>query len=67
VDNAGEGALKRNKMDELIKEMQEKGLISFVTKGKAQSVFNLLNILATTEPITTNEIDWACKLTLERN
>jgi len=54
-------------MDELIREMQEKGLVTFVTKGKAQSVFGLLNILATTEPITTDEIDWACKLTLVRN
>ena len=83
-------------MDDLINDMKRKGLVSFVSAGKAQAVFDLLNLMATTEPIetdpdwwelhliftadrpypfvpcdtipiTTDELDWACRLTLIRN
>lgn len=45
-------------MDELIKDMKRKGLISFASAGKAQAVFNLLDIMATTEPIETDTEWW---------
>ena len=37
-------------MDELIEDMRQKGLITFIAKGKAWTVFNLLHIFANTIP-----------------
>jgi len=54
-------------MDELINDMKRKGLISFISRGKAGSVFELVRILATTALYQPDEIDWACWLALIRN
>jgi len=54
-------------MDKLIEDMRRKGLVSFTSKGKSWAVFNLLNILATTEPIETDIDWWVLRLFLGRN
>lgn len=43
-------------MNELINEMQRKGLISFVSRGKSQAVFNLIKVMATTRPLENSDI-----------
>ena len=49
-------------MDELIKEMQGKGLITFKLRGKAKPVFDLLNLFATTTEYETDPIRfWICR------
>ena len=54
-------------MDELIEEMKKKGLISFRGAGKAKAAFQLLEILATTEPVETDKDWWVLRLWLRRN
>lgn len=54
-------------MDELIKQMRERGLVSFGGFGRALALFDLLNIMATTEPIETDTDWWLLRLWLIRN
>lgn len=51
-------------MDELIKQMREKHLISI---GKAQAVFSFIKLAAETTEYKPDEITWACILTMVRN
>jgi hypothetical protein len=46
-------------LDEMIKQAQEKGLISIsplAMRGKSDSVFGLLSIMARTKPLRTSDI-----------
>jgi len=52
-------------MDELIKEMQEKGLISIAPlrfQGKANAVLEFLSIMATTDPMETDLNWWGLRM-----
>jgi hypothetical protein len=49
-------------LDELIKQAQEKGLISvspIIMRGKSDSVFGLLAIMARTRPLFRSDITWS--------
>lgn len=54
-------------MDELINDVVKRGLVSFVSWGKAQAVFDFFKVLATTEPIETDSDWWILRLWLMRN
>ena len=43
-------------MDELIQGMRDKGLVFFVSNGKAWAVFNFIKVMAETRPITPQDI-----------
>ena len=51
-------------MDDLLKDIVKRGLVSFVSRGKAQAVFNFIKVLATTEPIETDREWWELYLLL---
>jgi hypothetical protein len=43
-------------MDELIKQMVDKGLVSFVSRGTASAVFTFIKVMAETRPLDYREI-----------
>ena len=43
-------------MDDLIEDMKRKGLVSFVSRGKSQAVFNFIKVMTTTRPMLVNDI-----------
>jgi len=48
-------------LDEMIKQAQEKGLLSicpFTVRGKAEATFGMLSIMAKTEPVEQDPEWW---------
>jgi hypothetical protein len=43
-------------INDLINDMQSKGLVSFVTCGKSWAVFNFIQVMATTRPMHVTDI-----------